>query len=128
MTKINAIYKCNICGNIVEVLQQAGGTLVCCGKPMTLKDELTKEGVGEKHLPLVEKREDGVFVKVGAVEHPTLPEHYIQWIEVLTDTEVLRLNLKAGDKPEGLFNVDYDKVVGVREYCNLHGLWAINLK
>ena len=61
MTKINAIYKCNICGNIVEVLQQAGGTLVCCGKPMTLKDELTKEGVGEKHLPLVEKREDGVF-------------------------------------------------------------------
>ena len=77
MTKTNTIYKCNVCGNIVEVLQQAGGTLVCCGKPMTLKDELTKEGVGEKHLPLVEKREEGVFVKVGAVEHPTLPEHYI---------------------------------------------------
>lgn len=128
MTKTNAIYKCDICGNIVEVLQEAAGTLVCCGKPMTLKDERTKDGVGEKHLPVVEKREDGVFVKVGEVEHTMIQEHHIQWIEVLTDTEVIRLNLKAGDKPEGIFNVDYNNVVAVREYCNLHGLWSINLK
>ncbi len=128
MTRTNAIYKCDICGNIIEVLQEAGGTLVCCGKPMTLKDEGTKDGVGEKHLPVVEKRDGGVFVKVGEVEHPMLSEHHIQWIEVLTDTEVLRVNLKAGDKPEGVFNVDYDKIVGVREYCNLHGLWSVNLK
>lgn len=128
MTKTNAIYKCNICGNIVEVLQEAPGMLVCCGKPMILKDERTKEGVGEKHIPVVEKKDAGVFVKVGEVEHPMLQEHHIQWIEVLTDTEVYRLNLKPGDKPEGLFNVDYDNIVSVREYCNLHGLWSINLK
>ena len=128
MTKTNAIYKCNICGNIVEVLREAPGMLVCCGKPMLLKDERTKEGVGEKHIPVVEKKDAGVFVKVGEVEHPMLHEHHIQWIEVLTDTEIYRLNLKPGDKPEGLFNVDYDNIVSVREYCNLHGLWSINLK
>lgn len=128
MTKTNSIYKCEICGNIVEVLQEAVGTLVCCGRQMTLKDEKTKDGVGEKHIPVVEKRGSGVFVKVGEIEHPMIKEHHIQWIEILTDTEVIRLNLKAGDKPEGLFNVDYDKVIGVREYCNLHGLWSINLK
>ncbi|SCJ71270.1 Desulfoferrodoxin [uncultured Clostridium sp.] len=128
MTKTNAIYKCDICGNIVEVLQEASGSLVCCGKPMTLKDERTKDGAGEKHLPVVEERADGVFVKVGEVEHPMVEAHHIQWIEVLTATEVLRLNLKAGDKPEGIFNVEYNNVVAVREYCNLHGLWSVNLK
>lgn len=128
MTKINNIYKCDICGNIIEVIQEAAGSLVCCGKPMTLKDERTKDGVGEKHLPVIEKKDNGVFVKVGEVEHPMLEEHYIQWIEVLTEDKVIRLNLKPGDKPEGMFNIDYEKIIGVREYCNLHGLWSINLK
>lgn len=128
MTKINNIYKCDICGNIIEVIQEAAGSLVCCGKPMTLKDERTKDGVGEKHLPVIEKKDNGVFVKVGEVEHPMLEEHYIQWIEVLTEDKVIRLNLNPGDKPEGVFNIDYEKIIGVREYCNLHGLWSINLK
>lgn len=128
MTKINNIYKCDICGNIIEVIQEAAGSLVCCGKPMTLKDERTKDGVGEKHLPVIEKKDNGVFVKVGEVEHPMLEEHYIQWIEVLTEDKVIRLNLNPGDKPEGMFNIDYEKIIGVREYCNLHGLWSINLK
>lgn len=128
MTKANAIYKCDICGNIVEVLKDAPGTLVCCGKPMTLKDEKTKDGVGEKHLPVVTKKDGGILVSVGEVEHPMLKEHHIMWIEVLTEKEVLRANLKPGDKPEAFFNVDYDKVNLVREYCNLHGLWSLNLK
>ncbi len=127
MTKVNAIYKCEICGNIVEVITPAGGSLVCCGKPMVLKDEITKEGPGEKHLPVVQKVEGGLFVKVGEIEHPMLEEHHIAWIEVITDKEVLRENLKAGDKPEAVFKVDIDKVIAVREYCNLHGLWTVNL-
>ena len=90
---------------------------------MTLKDELSKEGVGEKHLPIVTNVNGGIQVNVGSVEHPMLPEHSIQWIEVLTDKEVLRVNLNPGDKPEAFFNVDANKVVSVREYCNLHGLW-----
>lgn len=128
MTKNNAIYKCDICGNIIEVLNEAPGTLVCCGNPMTLKDEKTKDGAGEKHLPVIEKKDDGIIIKVGEVPHPMVEAHHIQWIEVLTATEVFRVNLNALDKPEGYFKVDYDKIVQVREYCNLHGLWTINLK
>lgn len=128
MTKTNAIFKCEICGNIVEVLNQAPGTLVCCGKPMTLKDESTKDGVGEKHVPVVTKKDTGIYVKISEVEHPMLQEHHIMWVEVLTEKEVLRVNLKPGDKPEAFINVDYDKIIQVREYCNLHGLWSVNLK
>ncbi len=127
MTKLNEIYKCEICGNIVEVVGAAGGTLVCCGKPMTLKNEATRDGAGEKHLPVVEKVDGGIKVKVGEVQHPMTPEHWINWIEVLTENEVYRAHLNPGDTPEACFCVDYDKVIAVREYCNLHGLWRNDL-
>lgn len=122
MTELRQIYKCEICGNMVEIVHPGAGTLVCCGKPMTLKKENTTDGAKEKHVPYVEKVEGGVLVKIGEVEHPMIEEHYIQWIEVLTEKETYRKFLKAGEKPEAFFKVD-GEIIAVREYCNLHGLW-----
>lgn len=124
MTEINQIYKCEVCGNIIEVFHKGGGTLVCCGKPMTLKKELSNDGPSEKHVPVVEKIEGGVKVRVGAMEHPMLEEHHIEWIELHTDSKVLRKRLKPGDKPEAIFKVcDDENIKYAREYCNVHGLW-----
>jgi len=119
------IYKCKICGNVVEVFVEGDGELVCCGQPMVLMDEKNKEGAGEKHLPVVEKVENGILVKVGSVPHPMETTHWIQLIEVFTtDGYVLRKELSPGDKPEAFFNVDSGEVTLVRELCNIHGLWA----
>lgn len=123
MTELKQIYKCEVCGNMVEVVHNSGGTLVCCGKPMKLMVENTVDAAKEKHVPVMEKVDGGVLVKVGAVEHPMIDTHYIEWIEVQTDKKVYRKFLKPGDKPEALFKLD-EEVTSVREYCNLHGLWA----
>ncbi|QAT39264.1 desulfoferrodoxin [Clostridium sp. JN-9] len=122
MTELRQIYKCEVCGNIVEVVHPSGGTLVCCGKPMTLLKENTTDAAVEKHVPVIEKIDGGVLVKVGAVEHPMLDNHYIEWIEVHTANKVYRKYLKPGDKPEAVFKLDKE-VLYAREYCNLHGLW-----
>jgi len=122
MTELRQIYKCEVCGNIVEVVHPSGGTLVCCGKPMTLLKENTTDAAVEKHVPVIEKIDGGVLVKVGAVEHPMLDNHYIEWIEVHTANKVYRKYLKPGDKPEAVFKLD-EEVLYAREYCNLHGLW-----
>lgn len=122
MTELKQIYKCEVCGNIVEVVHAAGGILVCCGKPMTLKKENTSDGAKEKHVPVIEKIEGGVLVKVGEVDHPMLEEHYIEWIEVQTKNKIYRKYLKPGEKPEAIFKLD-EEVIAIREYCNLHGLW-----
>lgn len=122
MTQLREVYRCPICGNIVEMLNPGAGTLVCCGKPMLLQEENTTDGAKEKHVPVVEKVEHGYKVKVGSVDHPMLEAHYIQWIELLTATCVLRKELKPGDKPEALFLTD-EEAICAREYCNLHGLW-----
>lgn len=122
MTKMLQVYKCEVCGNMVEVVHNAGGTIHCCGKPMKQMEENTVDAAKEKHVPVVEKVEDGVLVKVGAVEHPMLDNHYIEWIEVLTEKNVYRKHLKPGEKPEAFFKVD-EEIISVREYCNLHGLW-----
>lgn len=118
----NEVYKCPICGNVVEVLNAGGGTLVCCGSPMKLLVENTQEAAVEKHIPVVTKIDGGVHVAVGSVEHPMTDAHLIQWIEVVTPTKVLRKNLTPQDKPEATFEVD-EEILAVREYCNLHGLW-----
>ena len=118
------VYKCDICGNMVEVLNVGGGTLTCCGKPMTLLTENTVDAAVEKHIPVAEEKDGELLVKVGEVEHPMLTEHFIQWVEVITkDGQVLRKHLNAGEKPVATFqdNGDVDRV---REYCNLHGLWS----
>ncbi|HEY8892026.1 MAG TPA: desulfoferrodoxin [Clostridium sp.] len=122
MTELRQIYKCEICGNIVEVVHNSGGTLVCCGQNMTLKLENTQDAAVEKHVPVVEKIEGGIKVKVGAVEHPMLEAHHIEFIEVHTANKVYRKFLKVGEKPEAEFKIE-EEVLYVREYCNLHGLW-----
>ena len=116
------IYKCEACGNIVEVLHGGGGELVCCGEPMKLFIENTVDAAKEKHVPVVEKTADGFKVKVGSVAHPMEKEHYIEWIEVIADGEAFRQFLKPGDAPEAEFCIKADKVTA-REYCTLHGLW-----
>lgn len=122
MAKKNEIYKCEKSGLMVEVLQDAEGTPMCCGEPMKLLRENMTDGAKEKHVPVVEKIEGGYRVTVGSVEHPMTDAHYIQWIELVTPTGVLRHNLTPQDKPVAEFKTDATEVEA-REYCNLHGLW-----
>ncbi len=123
MTKIKEIYKCNICGNIVEVLHAGVGELVCCGEPMELQKEKTQDSAVEKHVPYIEKTNDGILVKVGQnQDHPMEEKHYIEWIQVIVDSVSYRKFLKPGDKPQAKFEIKGDKIVA-REYCNIHGLW-----
>lgn len=122
MTKVNEIYKCDICGNIIEVLHAGVGGLVCCGQPMELLKEKTEDEGQEKHVPVIEKTDNGVKVKVGSVPHPMEDNHYIEWIEILVDGTVYRKSLKPGEKPEAEFEIKSEDV-HAREYCNVHGLW-----
>lgn len=121
MTKLNSVYKCPICGNVVEVATPAGGTLVCCGKPMVELVENTVEAAVEKHIPVVEAVEGGIKVSVGSVTHPMEEKHSIKWIEVVKGAEVYRKNLNPGEAPVTTFNVENPDIV--RAYCDLHGLW-----
>lgn len=125
MTEVLQVYKCELCGNIVEVLHKAGGVLVCCGQPMDLKVENTTDGAQEKHVPVVEKTADGYLVKVGSVPHPMEDKHYIEWIELIADGRAYRKFLQPGDAPEATFCIDVkdNGTLIVKEYCNLHGLW-----
>ncbi len=124
MTKVNEIYKCAVCGNIVEVVHAGAGELVCCGEPMKLQVPGTTDGAAEKHVPVIEKIEGGYRVKVGSVAHPMIDAHYIEWVELICEKcgKVQRKYLKPGDAPEAKFESKSDKVLA-REYCNLHGLW-----
>ena len=116
------VYKCDVCGNIVEVLHGGAGELVCCGQPMKLFVENTVDAAKEKHVPAVEKTAEGFKVKVGSVPHPMEEKHYIEWVEVIAGGKTYRQFLKPGEKPEATFCIDADQVTA-REYCNLHGLW-----
>jgi superoxide reductase len=118
----NEIYKCPVCGNIVEVLHVGGGELVCCGRPMELQIANTIDASLEKHVPVIEKIEKGFLVKIGSVPHPMTEEHHIEWIEILIDGNVYRKFLEPGMEPQAEFCVSGEKV-SAREYCNLHGLW-----
>lgn len=122
MTEIKEIYKCSICGNIVEVLHSGVGQLVCCGQPMEKLTEKTQDEGQEKHVPIIEKTENGIKVKVGSVPHPMEENHFIEWIEISADGEVLRNFLKPGEAPEAEFCIRAENV-SAREHCNVHGLW-----
>lgn len=122
MTELNQIYKCNVCGNMVEVVHTGVGELVCCGQPMELLEEKEKDEGLEKHTPILEQQEDGWLVKIGSVEHPMEEKHYIEWVELLVDDLVYRTYLKPGQSPEVLFSV-IGEPVSARAYCNVHGLW-----
>ncbi len=123
MAKQLEIYKCDVCGNIVEVFQGGQGELVCCEQPMNLQTENTVDAAKEKHVPVIEKAEGGVTVKIGEVPHPMEEKHYIQWIEVVADGRCYTKFLKPGDAPEAFFCIDAADI-RAREYCNLHGHWV----
>lgn len=122
MTQKLQIYKCEICGNVVEVLHPGAGQLVCCGQPMKLLVENTTDASKEKHVPVIEKTSDGYLVKVGSVPHPMEEKHYIEWIELIADERAYRQFLAPGGVPEARFSVQAQNVYA-REYCNIHGLW-----
>jgi superoxide reductase len=122
MSKQFSVYKCEACGNIVEVLTAGKCDPTCCGKPMKLFTENGTDGAHEKHVPVVEKTDSGYTVRIGEVPHPMEEKHSIQWIELLADGISYTQFLKPGDKPEAFFPVKASQV-SVREYCNLHGLW-----
>ena len=122
MTERLEVYKCEVCGNIVEVLHEGQGELVCCGQPMKLLVEGAVDAAKEKHVPVIEKTAGGFKVKVGSAPHPMEEKHYIEWIEVIADGRAYRQFLKPGEVPEATFNIAAQKVTA-REYCNIHGLW-----
>lgn len=122
MTEKLQIYKCEVCGNIVEMLHTGAGQLVCCGQPMTLFKENTTDASKEKHVPVILKTATGFKVKVGSVAHPMEEKHYIEWIEVIADGQAYRKFLNPGEAPEATFEIKAEKVTA-REYCNMHGLW-----
>lgn len=122
MTKRSEIYQCGVCGNITEVLHPSGGQLVCCGQPMNLLQENSKDAATEKHVPVITKIDGGYKVTVGEVLHPMQPEHFIEWIELIAGDEIQRKYLKPGDTPEAIFYTKATEVTA-REFCNLHGNW-----
>ena len=116
------VYKCGVCGNIVEVLHVGGGDLVCCGQPMGLLVANTTDAAKEKHVPVIEKISDGYKIKIGSVAHPMEEKHYIEWVQVIAGDKSYREFLKPGMIPEAVFKLA-DGSISAREYCNIHGLW-----
>jgi superoxide reductase len=122
MAKRNDVFKCEICGHIIEVLHEGKGELVCCNQPMKLLTENTTDASREKHVPVIEKAAGGIKVKIGSAPHPMEEKHYIEWIEVIADGKAYRQFLAPGQAPEAFFPVEAANITA-REYCNLHGLW-----
>ena len=123
MVERGQIYRCNVCGNIIEVVHVGGGSLNCCGNGMELLDDTPQETGAEKHIPIIEKTDKGVKVKVSTLEHPMEEKHFIEWISITTDDGVYRKFLKPGDAPEAEFEIEFNDVIKAREYCTVHGLW-----
>ena len=125
-TKLLEIYKCEVCGNIVEMVHDGVGELVCCDQPMKRFDANTVDAAKEKHVPVIERTADGFLVKIGSVPHPMEEKHHIEWIELVADGKAYRQFLKPGEKAEATFNVRATQITA-REYCNLHGLWKAEM-
>lgn len=127
MTKINQIYKCNVCGNLTGVTYEGAGELVCCGQPMELMQAKNKDEGKEKHMPVIEKTNNGIRVSVGSIIHPMESAHYIAWVKVISDGVVCRKDFKPGEEPIAEFSVNSDNLdsgnLKVQAYCNIHGLW-----
>ncbi len=123
MVKKNEVYRCKVCGNIVEVNHVGGGTLVCCGQEMELLEANSTDAAQEKHVPVISKTENGYKIVIGAVPHPMEEKHFIEWIELIADGISYKKFLRPGDAPEAEFCVNAETITA-REYCNLHGLWT----
>ena len=126
MTEKNQVYRCSVCGNIVEVKHGAMGELVCCSKSMNLLVANTEDAAVEKHVPIVSLENNKIQVKIGEIAHPMTEEHYIEWITLVSEDTIQTVYLKPGDAPEAVFEDTCDGGV-VYEYCNLHGLWKKEL-
>ncbi len=124
MTLLREIYKCDVCGNVVEVVHQGPGQLICCNQPMEKLELKTEDKGMEKHVPAVKEVSGGIEVAVGDVHHPMEEKHYIKFIEVLTSDKVLRAELGVDQVPVVQFNISLADVDEVRSYCNIHGLWT----
>jgi len=122
MTARGQVYTCEVCGNVVEVLHEGRGQLVCCGRPMKLQEENTVDASREKHVPVVTVEGGKVKVSVGSVPHPMEEKHFIEWIEVVVDGRSCRQFLAPGDPPEAVFDLAGSQVTA-RAHCNIHGLW-----
>ena len=124
MVKKFELYKCNICGNVVEVVSEGEGELVCCGEIMELLESHQEETMAEKHKPVLTIVDKDVTIKVGEVPHPMIPEHHIEFIEAISlDGKYLkRKYLNIGEAPELKFFCNSD-TMKARELCNIHGLW-----
>lgn len=122
MAKLHGVYKCELCGNIVQTNHEGPGALVCCGQDMKLLEEKTADSSTEKHVPVIEKIDGGYKVTVGSTLHPMTEEHYIEWIELLAGDELLKVFLKPGQEPVAVFKTDATEV-SARSYCNLHAFW-----
>lgn len=122
MTELNQIYKCGVCGNIVEMVHGGAGEMVCCGVPMMINEGKTEDEGSEKHKPTMERTSGGVIVRVGEIDHPMESEHFIEWIEIITEHRTYRKFLNPGDEPVAEFCLEAEHIIA-RAYCNIHGLW-----
>ena len=123
MTQLRELYRCEVCGNIVEVVNEGATSLVCCGEPMIKLEAKTEDQGREKHVPVVEETDSGIKVKVGSIEHPMEDGHYIKFIEILLNDRIIRKELKPGQAPEVKYCATKSDVIEVREFCSIHGLW-----
>lgn len=123
MAKLMGIFKCEICGNMVEGVHEGKGEMVCCNQPMSMLQENTVDASREKHVPVIEQTDKGIIVKVGSISHPMEEAHYIEWIEIVAGAKSSRIFLKPGDAPEAEFPILMSPDIIARAYCNLHGLW-----
>ncbi len=120
-------FKCPVCGKIVDVIEDKGNALICCGETMEELIANTSDGAVEKHVPVVTKDGFYVVVNVGSVLHPMTEEHYIAWITVVTNKKEIHFNLRPNDQPTVNFQLEENEnIKEVYAYCNLHGLWKVN--
>jgi superoxide reductase len=124
-TELEQIYKCNVCGNVVEVIHTGAGELVCCGVPMELLQEKNEDEGREKHVPVIKENESGAVIEIGSILHPMEPSHYIEWIEIVSENQKCRKKLEPGMEPKIEFSTK-EKILKARAFCNVHGLWKAN--
>ncbi len=122
-TKLDEIYVCKHCGNVMEMLSTGGAVPECCGEKMTLQIENTTDGAHEKHIPIVTVQGNQATVTVGSVPHPMEEQHFIMWVEIQQADKTQRAIFRPGQEPRAVFTIEEGVPVSAREYCNLHGLW-----
>jgi superoxide reductase len=126
MSNEKKFFRCNVCGNIVGLIREGGGELVCCGQPMELLIPNTSDGATEKHVPVARREGGKLVVDIGSAPHPMIPEHYIMWIAVSQGNRMQRVSLNPGEAPQAVFEIA-DGPATIYEYCNLHSLWKAEI-